>query len=396
MSTILFAWELGGGLGHATRIQPIAEALVRRGHRVVVVAKDLAAVARVFDRTPVVALQAPFFVGRAARPIQRPASFAHILHNVGFDNERQLAVLAEAWSKIFEWVGPDVIVCDHSPTALLAARRSRAKRVALGDSFCVPPDRCPLPDLRPWLGERTHQLRRDEDELVDRVNRVLAVWKRPPLARLSEVYANVDDTFLVTIPELDHFASERTTGYVGVPVSPGGCVPEWPKGDGPRVFCYLRPFPNLPVLLTELANSKAPTLAVIPGLSAEVRQRFSSTTLRFPSQLLDLTQVALSCDLAVVHATHNTTAVFLMEGKPVAMIPTQLEQSLLARRVSNLGAGIEISLQFPEDVKSGFGRLAGSSKLRMGAERIRSANRGFYGEQPTQVMADRLERLVAC
>ncbi len=34
MSTILFAWELGGGLGHLVQLRPPAEALAARGHRV--------------------------------------------------------------------------------------------------------------------------------------------------------------------------------------------------------------------------------------------------------------------------------------------------------------------------------------------------------------------------
>ena len=34
MARILLAWELGGGLGHVTRLEPLARELVRQGHDV--------------------------------------------------------------------------------------------------------------------------------------------------------------------------------------------------------------------------------------------------------------------------------------------------------------------------------------------------------------------------
>ena len=51
MATILFVWELGGGLGHMMQMAALARALVKRGHRVYVVLREVAEAAAVFAGT---------------------------------------------------------------------------------------------------------------------------------------------------------------------------------------------------------------------------------------------------------------------------------------------------------------------------------------------------------
>ena len=41
MATILFTWELGGGLGHLVPLTPLVRALSDRGHRVFAALNDL-------------------------------------------------------------------------------------------------------------------------------------------------------------------------------------------------------------------------------------------------------------------------------------------------------------------------------------------------------------------
>ena len=109
------------------QIRPIAAELCRRGHRVLLAAREVAHAATVLEGTGVTLLAAPFKLGPASEGPQTPCSFAHILHNVGWDSEVGLGGLVDAWRAIYEMVKPDVIVCEHSPTALLAARGFAAR-----------------------------------------------------------------------------------------------------------------------------------------------------------------------------------------------------------------------------------------------------------------------------
>ncbi len=72
MATILFAWELGGGMGHLTNIAPLARHLAQQGHEVAVALRDLSRAAIVFPGDDVQILQAPTKVRIDSRHIESP------------------------------------------------------------------------------------------------------------------------------------------------------------------------------------------------------------------------------------------------------------------------------------------------------------------------------------
>src|SRR6185369_2025198 len=101
-----------------------------------------------------------------------------------------------AWRNLIRSVGPDLIVCDYSPTALLAARDfPEVRRAVIGSGFCVPPDdagdggtRRPWAPLRPaLLAADPTRARVVEAEILDRVNWVLGGWGREPIGRLGRL-----------------------------------------------------------------------------------------------------------------------------------------------------------------------------------------------------------------
>ena len=214
MATILLAWELGGGLGHLMRLRPLAEGLVKRGHRVVAIVRDLSRAGDFFSDPAMIRLQAPFKTP-SGRDIEPTCTFAQSLHNCGFGDGRALMGLANAWRNLYETFRPDLILFDHSPTALLAAQAYPAARRALvGTGFASPPDITPLPNLRTWHDPDWPQLQIHEREVLANLNTVLANWKLPPLERASLLYQTVDENFLLTFRELDFYAGcQRACGF---------------------------------------------------------------------------------------------------------------------------------------------------------------------------------------
>lgn len=54
------------------------------------------------------------------------------------------------------------------------------------------------------------------------------------------------------------------------------------------------------------------------------------------------------CDVVLCHGSHQMTAQALLAGKPVLLMPTQLEQFLITRRVVRYGAGLGVVPDAPD------------------------------------------------
>jgi glycosyltransferase involved in cell wall biosynthesis/UDP:flavonoid glycosyltransferase YjiC (YdhE family) len=356
--TVLITWELGGGLGHMMQVLPLAEQLVRRGHKVLVALRQLERAASVFGRSGVAFLQAPAWsAAESAQRIRKLETFTQLLANVGFGDAGELFARACAWRNLFKLVKPDLVVFDHSPTALLASRSRRVARVLIGSGFCVPPsspaDRgdaeapTPWALLRPSADDAARQrLLEFEDTVLARANRILGHWKEPPMQWLGQLYGEAEETLLTTFPELEQYPSRQTGAgvrYWGPVLNPdGGAAPQWPEGKGKRVFAYLKGHGGLSGLLALLKARRCPTVVYLDGGPEAMHavQGFESPTLRFEPRRLDMARVARECDVALLHAGQGATAALLQAGKPILQIPLVLEQRLTAIATERLGASV--------------------------------------------------------
>lgn len=361
MATILFTWELGGNLGHVTTIGPIARELRSRGHRVVAALRDLANAHFLGD---VELLPACSHYVRQRATI----TYADLLANAGFADASLLAAHIAAWRNLMRLVQPDVVVCDHSPTALLAARCSGIPRATIGTGFCVPPNAHPLQRLIPGTSSRD-----TENHLLENINRFLR------LEKVADLYDGIN--LLTTYPELDHFGARLDAEYFGaVDDSDAGAPPVWSQGDGPRVFAYLRPFPGLESLLASLRRRGHSTLAVVRNAN------IPGTT----PHAVQLKTAFVKASLCICHASHGTTAASLMAGRPVLTFPTQSEQYLLGQAVERLGAGM---IAQPERMEEALDRILNDPSFREAAEGFARNYRELVPAHQVVRIADRIETL---
>lgn len=349
--TILFAWELGRGLGHALQILPLAEELGRRGHRVYAAMRYLNA-APLLTQVGVTCLAAP---QRPPGPEPYPTtlSYAQLLSNVGWADAWTLSALAGSWRSLIELVRPDMIIFDHSPTALLASQGLQVRRALIGTGFFCPPDTFPLPlfarnNVPVDLAARCT----DERQVLAHVNALLRSWGLYPLARLAALYTGVDENFLTTFPELDHFPRRAATQKYWGPVNGtgGGKAVAWPSGQGAgrRVYAYLKQFPALPELLEALTHRGLATVVFADRIDPAVRRRFESATLHFEDERLNLAQVGRECDLAIHNGNHGTLTELLLSGRPMLQLPITMEQAILARAVERAGAAETVPAGTPK------------------------------------------------
>jgi UDP:flavonoid glycosyltransferase YjiC (YdhE family) len=316
------------------------------------------------------------------------------LSSAGFEDATELQTLTKCWDAIFDSVKPDLIVFDHAPTALHAARGRNVKRVVIGNGFCCPADGSPLPDLRPWLPPDRARLLQDEQRVLENMNRVLEGRGALPLERVSQLYADVDDSFLTTLLEFDHYPGRIGARYRGPWMLPGGAAPDWPPGNGRRVYAYLTTrFPALGRLLARLADIGNPTIVCVNEEDAGLARQFTQSNLRFQSAL-DTRQVAEECDLAITSGNNTTTIAMLLAGKPVLQIPVYLEQAITAQAVVRLGAGLLCPGDRADLIASRLDIMLNNGRFADAARRFAAKYAGFHPEEEIKAAARRIEELL--
>ncbi|MEQ9395819.1 glycosyltransferase [Haliea sp.] len=393
--TVLLTWELGDDLGHLGRLLPLAAKLQQRGHRVLLAARNLRRVGLVPPGLPV--LPAPgLAAGSVADRIREPATFADILYNEGFTLPGMLDGAVRAWRDLISLVQPDIVVQDFSPSCLLALQGLPIRSVLLGTGFACPPDTPELPDIRAWQNHYPERLQLTEQGVLEALNHQLERQRQPHLASIGELYTRVDANCLATFAELDHYPQRPTapgvaTAYCGVWSGLGGRQPNWPEGEGQRIFAYLKPFRGLNALLSQLQQSGHRALVYLPG--EDYRARWQSDSLRIEDAPLDLEQVGTQCDLALLHAGHGSTATMLLAGKPVLQLPMNVEQYHTAQNTERLGAGLVASLSEHASITTALERMLASKDYRRAAADFSSRYSGYDSRQALAVAAD---RILAC
>ncbi|MBL8514294.1 MAG: hypothetical protein JNJ55_09920 [Betaproteobacteria bacterium] len=335
MKRILFSWEMGSGLGHLGRFQPLHAALVARGATCAMALRELANVHSVFGSNAKDVWQVP-----VPRPVQQHGSihvgYADSLRRVGYGDAAVLEMMLNAWLRIIDAVRPDMLIADYAPTALLAARVAGVPVATFGCTFARPPAENPLPVYRWWqAGNDGAAIQSIENLVATTCNTVLKRHAAQPIDNLAALLDSRFD-WLTTVRELDHYGSREHGEFVG-PMSglKSGDAPRWPIGLGPRVFVYLRQHAELTQqVLSHLVKRGARTLIYSPNGETQEQPGVIVS-----NRLIDLAKVCEEADFAISH-TGIIAESFLLAGKPVLMFPVTIEQHLRARRIAETGGGL--------------------------------------------------------
>ncbi|HUF80931.1 MAG TPA: nucleotide disphospho-sugar-binding domain-containing protein [Burkholderiales bacterium] len=394
MSRLLFAWELGGGFGHLVPFLPIARALLARGHRLTVAARDVERAHIVFGSLDVTIVQAPLCTKTYNGLSEPPLNYAEILMRYGYLDAPLLRGLLRAWRGLLDITAADTLLTDHAPTALLAARGGRAARIEVGTTFSAPPRVNPTTNMRPWLPVPERRLASSDASVLNVINSSLAAGT-PGLGAVHEIFDGAD-RLLRGVPELDHYGPRDARHYLGLHSGTfGSRHPRWPVGDGPRVFAYLQSdYRHLDALLAALAGSHARCVVVLPGTTPALRQKYEGARLSFSAGLLDVGAAVAGGDLCVCHGNAGTVMSILRHGKPMLLLPSQLEHFLLASRVETLGIARVIHPDAqPLDIAGALARALEDTALAGAARAFAERHREPSVDTIVQRVAERIESL---
>jgi len=394
VSRILFAWELGGGFGHLGPFRPIAEALLARGHELTVAARDVQSAATVFGALPLEIVQAPLCVKTYNGLAEPPLNFAEILMRYGYFDAPQLSGLLRAWRGLLDIVRPNVLVADHAPTALLAARGRKVALAVTGGAFCVPPPVSPTPNMRHWVNVPAQRLANSDEAVLRVINSVLPSATRR-LGALHEIFDRVN-WFFNGVPELDPFGPRDPSSFLGLNSgAAGSALPQWPEREGPRIFAYLNSdYRHIEATLAALAASGASCVIYLLGATPAIRQKYQGSNLVFSADLLDIDRAVTESNLCLCHGNFGTVVEVLRRGKPLLLLPMDLEKFLTASSVERIGAGRLVHPESPHpDIAGALAHALQTTSLAEAARAFALKHREPSVDTITASAARRIEAL---
>lgn len=344
MGNIVYAWELGGGEGHFRRFAVLARELKARGHRVtwsVIKEEEVRPYAEALGQA---CLPAPKYDAPPPGMPEPPLTYYEMAFRFGFLQPEALYGRVRAWRDLLLTCEAGLMVADHSPAAMLAARIAGVPVAMLGTGFCAPPEVEPLPNLVATVQAEPLRLLSGAQRFLATANAVLADFGAAPLARACDLFA-ARENFLATFAEIDPYhglrAGARYWHALQSESAQAAAPAPWPGGEGPRVFAYLSTaHPQTGMMLKGLKHLGWPVLAYVAGLGEEDAARCSGETLHIAARPLPMAQVAVQCDVGVCHAGHGTVCDLLLAGKPMFTLPMWREQALTGQRLEHMGAGI--------------------------------------------------------
>ena len=389
MAKIEFAWELGAGTGHVTTLLPIAAAMKSRGHEVRFFLRDLSSGADLEGAKDIPREGAPTWTGPAT--VEAPLNLGEVLLNFGYHHAPQHKALIDAWRERLQ--GSHAVVANVAPAAHLAARTLGIPSFEISQGFHAPPPAMPSPPLRHWEPAPRARLEASDRRVLEVINSVLAGYGAPPLATIGELFAG--RLMLLTYPELDIYPERGPSDYYGITDSgEGKAVPGWPPGAGPRLFAYLYSYyKGLDPLLAAIAARKQPALVFCRGIDEKLKEKYEGSSIHFSAEAMAVSRILPGADLVVCHASHQMTAQALLAGKPALLLPTQLEQFLIMRRMVRFGAGLGIAPEVPNaDYAAALKALA---ENREHAARARDFAGRYAGHSRNAALATMVGRVEA-
>jgi hypothetical protein len=343
---ILFAWEMGGGLGHIATLTRLAEHWADKGIDLVLAIQDVSRAEGVIKNRNIKYVQAPLWlrVNRSSKS-EQSVSYAQLLGKLGYRDRNGLKGLVKAWSSLYDLIEPDLLIVDHAPTAQLASKDYPFPTIQIGNSFTIPPVEYPMPAFLQDREISEQMLISMEQPVLDCVNAVLEDLGREKLPFLGALFSS-GQALIGALTELDVFPRRcpEKVEYMGPIFSSSfGRRIDWPKAEGKKIFVYLyASYWDIDGVLASLAESGYCVIAYVAGLDDARVSHFQSANMEVVNTPVDLEYALEDCDLVVCHGGIGTLTQGLLKACPLLLLPRQVEQYMISLRIAAGGLGLYV------------------------------------------------------
>jgi rhamnosyltransferase subunit B len=345
---ILLGWELGGGLGHLTRLAALAQRLLDHGAETLVAlhpgtepGQVFAAARRYGPRFCLIPAPAVDPRGSGTPCIAQRQTLADAMTGFGYDRPELIFAAADLWNSILVRFRPDVVISDSAPSLNLTVA-GRIPLVCVGSPFLTPPRGRLLPHLRFSIQDVSARARRREQRVLDAINIIRRANRLPAYAFCADVWHG-DRTFVAAPPGLDPHRWDASRRHVEpFNLQFGGALPAITAD----VYCYLPGLSEVGLRLAgELSGLNRSCAAFLGQNLDPPPTRDGLTVLPRPA---DLTSQLAMTRLFVHKGGLASTWAALRTGTPQLILPPSIEMANNAALAAQLSPVVFI--QGPRDV----------------------------------------------
>ncbi|MGE0746656.1 MAG: glycosyltransferase [Rhodospirillales bacterium] len=380
---VLLAWEMGEGLGHASRLLRLATRLRDLGWRPIVAARETAALADRYAAADIAVVPTPAHRSqyRGAATF-RPATFADMMGVCGYADRDALAAVVGGWDAVLDEHRPDVAIADYSPLLSLAAF-GRMPLIAIGDGFVTPPETAdggfpPLGDSAQAVWEPA--------ALLANAQAVQAGRGKARPDSLGAIMRGAGQVVSVA-PEIDIYAADRAIPAAGPWTVPAEGPPTPPDR---RAFAYLRTdTPAAKMILEAAVEGGLAMEAHLPGAAPAFAARLERAGCRVHDRPPPMEEILERCTLVIHHGGVGTLEAAAFAGRPQLLVPRQLEQRLNAKRaLQSLPGTVALSPSArPERMRKSLPGLLADDRLVAAARGTAVRLRRRHGDAWTALLA---------
>jgi hypothetical protein len=325
-------------MGHIQRLLTVATELAAREFHIVFALRRLEnseAITRVLPSAKM--LPAPVYrVDSAARKRPLAYDYADVLHRCGYDAIENLGPMVSQWRELFRLFDPALVVCDHSPTVVLAAAE-RIPVVHIGSGFATPPAGRSFLGLSPSSAVGAKER---EAQVLQAIQEVHQRFDTPRVNRVCDLLGLAENV-TCCLPELDPYKSVRLEPASGpihkLPAPQAVSEPEF-------VFGYLNgDDPHTARIVESLVMAGVPSGVYVRQCPPEWEQLVAGIVVTLYTAPQKMPEALANASAVVHHGGLSTTETALVLGRPQFLFPRNLEQLLTANAVEKLGCGVNLA-----------------------------------------------------
>jgi hypothetical protein len=376
--TLLFAWELGEGLGHLPALKAMALAAKAEGARVVFALRDPVLSRSSLAEVGAQVLPAPFWP-TPSMPTLLSGTYADLIAANGFASFENARALIGAWDQLFDLVKPDLIVCEHAPGAAIAAF-GRIPVAIVGNGFVVPPaDGSEFPPFEAGRGDVQRQA-----PVLAVIREALAALGRAAPTTICEPFRGVFRG-VFTFPVLDTYRRVRRDKVLG-PVEALPALTPMPAKH--KLFAYSASDAAMIEPMTQALMALGPqACAYFRGSLGARAAVLRSRGVTLHDDAPPLADVLPEASVVFSHGGSGFTHAALAAGRPHVVYPRHFEAHATARALEELGAGILLAPFEPKRFADAVARANDSAAMRDAAQKAGEAAQAFLRQSAPVVAA---------